>query len=229
MAAGNRSERLADSPTPLQQLAPDELELLNSFAHNQRFRAGEVIFRKGDPGTSMMSIVKGRVKISATSPGGGEAVLAILGPGEVLGEMAVLDDKDRSATATTLEACEVMVLQKSDIVTIMDQNPSVCMRLLRILSERLRRSSSLVEEQAFVSLSARLAKVLLDLAGRNAAAGTRVYFDITRESFDGPLGASRVDVEKLLLQWQASGLLTLESGYIVLARPESLARFIEIG
>ncbi len=227
MAGFSEFERQAASP--LQQLAPDELELLESFAHTQRFHAGEVIFRKGDPGTSMMSIVKGRVKISATSPGGGEAVLAILGPGEVLGEMAVLDDKDRSATATTLEACEVMVLRKSDIVTIMDQNPTVCMRLLRILSERLRRSSSLVEEQAFVSLSARLAKVLLDLAGRNATAGTRVYFDITRESFDGPLGASRVDVEKLLLQWQASGLLTVESGYIVLARPESLARFIEIG
>ncbi len=226
------SGRLAAAHLLLEHLEPHELDRLMAFARTQRYRAGEAIFHKGDPGISMMSIVAGRVKISVASPDGKEAVLAVLGPGEVLGEMAILEDRDRSADATALDASELLVLQKRDFIPFLERNPAICIRLLRILCERLRRTSALVEDRTFLSLPARLAKTLLDLAdraGRETAEGTRIDFNMSQKIFGGLLGASRESVNKQLHAWQAEGLLTIGRGYVVLARPDDLARVIDVG
>ena len=231
-ASDTRSGGLAAKHLLLEHLEPHELDRLMAFARSQRHPAGEVIFRKGDPGISMMSIVDGRVKISVASPDGKEAVLAVLGPGEVLGEMAILEDKDRSADATALDACELLVLQKRDFIPFLERNPAISIRLLRILCERLRRTSALVEDRTFLTLPARLAKTLLDLAdsaGHETTEGTRVDFNMSQKSFGGLMGASRESVNKQLHAWQAEGLLTIGRGFVVLARPEDLARVIDVG
>jgi CRP-like cAMP-binding protein len=224
--------RLATQHLLLEHLEPHELERLMQFARNQHYRAGEVIFRKGDPGISMMSIVSGRVKVSVASPDGKEAVLAVLGPGEVLGEMAIIEDKDRSADATALDACELLILQKRDFIPFLERNPAIAIRLLRMLCERLRRTSAQVEDRTFLSLPARLAKTLLDLAesgGRETENGTRVDFNMSQKNFGGLMGASRESVNKQLHAWQSEGLLTIGRGHVVLARPEDLARVVDIG
>ncbi len=231
-ASDTGSGGLAAKHLLLEHLEPHELDRLMTFARSQRHPAGEVIFRKGDPGISMMSIVDGRVKISVASPDGKEAVLAVLGPGEVLGEMAILEDKDRSADATALDACELLVLQKRDFIPFLERNPAISIRLLRILCERLRRTSAQVEDRTFLSLPARLAKTLLDLAdstGRETTEGTRIDFKMSQKNFGGLLGASRESVNKQLHAWQSEGLLTIGRGFVVLARPEDLARVIDIG
>ncbi len=231
-AADTGSRRFGASHTLLGRLDPVEMERLMAYAHSQQYRAGETIFHKGDPGLSMMSVVAGRVKISVTSPDGKEAVLAVLGPGEVLGEMAVLGDRDRSADATALDACELVVLQKRDFIPFLERNPAICIRLLRILCERVRRTSELVEDRIFLALPARLAKTLLDLAdgpGRAVADGTRVDFNMSQKNFGGLLGVSRESVNKQLHAWQSAGLLTIGRGFVVLARPEDLARVVDIG
>ena len=231
-ASDTGSGRLAAAHLLLEHLEPHEFDRLMAFARSQHHPAGEVIFRKGDPGISMMSIVDGRVKISVASPDGKEAVLAVLGPGEVLGEMAILEDKDRSADATALDACELLVLQKRDFIPFLERNPAICIRLLRILCERLRRTSALVEDRTFLSLPARLAKTLLDLAdstGRETTDGMRVDFKMSQKNFGGLLGASRESVNKQLHAWQSEGLLTIGRGFVVLARPEALARVIDVG
>ena len=223
--------RAGGSHVLLGQLEPHDLERLMAFARTQRYRPGEVIFYKGDPGISMMSIVEGRVKISVTSPDGKEAVLAVLGPGEVLGEMAILEDKDRSADATALDACELLVLQKRDVIPFLERNPAICIRLLRILCERLRRTSALVEDRTFLSLPARLAKTLLDLAasnGRETPDGTRVDFNMSQKNLSALLGASRESVNKQLHAWQTEGLITIGRGHVFLHQPDDLARVIEI-
>jgi CRP-like cAMP-binding protein len=223
------SGRVAASHLLLEHLEPHELERLMAFARSQRHPAGEVIFHKGDPGISMMSIVEGRVKISVASPDGKEAVLAVLGPGEVLGEMAIIEDKDRSADATALDACELLVLQKRDFIPFLERNPAICIRLLRILCERLRRTSELIEDRTFLSLPARLAKTLLDLAdtgGHETEDGMRVDFNMSQKNFGGLLGASRESVNKQLHAWQSEGLLTIGRGYVVLIRPDDLGRVV---
>ncbi len=158
MVASTGSERHAARHRPLEQLTQRELDLLNALAFTESHSAGKVIFRKGDLGDSMMSIVEGRVKISVSSPDGKELVIAVLGPGEVLGEMAVLGGNVRSADATVLDSCKLLVLDKSDLITILEINPMICIRLLHIMSERLRRTNALVEDHAFRSLPARLDK-----------------------------------------------------------------------
>jgi CRP-like cAMP-binding protein len=231
-ASDTGSGRLAAAHLLLEHLEPHELDRLMQFARSQRHPAGEVIFRKGDPGISMVSIIEGRVKISVASPDGKKAVLAVLGPGEMLGEMAIIEDKDPSADTTALEACEPLVLQKRDFIPFLERNPAICIRLLRILCERLRRTSALVEDRAFLSLPARLAKTLLDLAdsgGRETADGIRVDFNMSQKIFGGLMGASRESVNKQLHAWQAEGLLTMGRGHVVLVRPEDLARVVDIG
>ena len=231
-ASDTGSGHLAAKHLLLEHLEPHELERLMAFARSQHHPAGEVIFRKGDPGISMMSIVDGRVKISVASPDGKEAVLAVLGPGEVLGEMAILEDRNRSADATALDACELLVLQKRDFIPFLERNPAISIRLLRILCERLRRTSAQVEDRTFLSLPARLAKTLLDLAdraGRETTDGMRVDFKMSQKNFGGLLGASRESVNKQLHAWQSDGLLTIGRGFVVLARPEDLARVIDVG
>ena len=231
-ASDTGSRRLAAAHLLLEHLEPHEFDRLMQFARSQRHPAGEVIFRKGDPGISMMSIIEGRVKISVASSDGKEAVLAVLGPGEVLGEMAILEDKNRSADATALDACELLVLQKRDFIPFLERNPAISIRLLRILCERLRRTSALVEDRTFLSLPARLAKTLLDLAdsgGHETADGTRVDFNMSQKNFGGLMGASRESVNKQLHAWQSEGLLTMGRGHVVLARPEDLARVVDIG
>ena len=216
----------------LDRLEPDELDRLMAFARSERYDGGEVIFRKGEPGHSMMMIVSGRIKISSASRHGKEVVLAVLGPGEVVGEMAILEDKTRSADATALERSEVLVLQRRDFIPFLERNPQISIRMLGILSARLRRTSEKLRDRAFMSLSSRLAKTLLDLAltdGRDQPEGVRIAVTLSQKNLGALLGASRESVNKQLRAWQSEGLIRMGRGHIILNQPQDLALLIEAG
>ena len=167
----------------LAHLETEELAKLSRFARTEHYPKGAVIFRKGEPGTSMMTVAEGRIKISASSRDGKEAVLAVLAKGDVLGEMAILDGGPRSADATALEPTELVVIDQRDFIPFLERNPKIAVRLLRLLSERLRRTSEQVEDRSFLSLSARLAKTLLDLAdedGLPVPEGIKVPFRMSQ-------------------------------------------------
>ncbi len=169
----------------LDRLEPGELDSLLAFARVERHQANDVIFRKDDPGQSMMMVIDGRIKISSFGVDGKEVVLAILGRGEVLGEMAILEEKPRSADATALEASELVVLHKRDFIPFLERNPKVCIRLLQIMSDRLRRTSEIIEDRTFLSFPSRLAKALLDLAaagGRKLPGGVRIEFKMSQKN-----------------------------------------------
>ncbi len=214
----------------LNHLEPDELDKLMTFARMERYGANEVIFRKGDPGHSMMTVMKGRIKISAWSAEGKEAVLTVLGTGEFLGEMAILEKKERSADATALEPSELLVLHSRDFIPFLERNPKICIRMLCALSDRLRRTSELVEDRTFLSLPSRLAKTLLDLArahGRDVPDGVRVEFKMSQKDFAAWLGASRESVNRQLSAWQDDGLIRKGRGFIILNQPRELERIVE--
>ncbi len=214
----------------LEQLEPGELDALLAYATTERYSANQAIFNKGDPGNSLMIVVSGRIKICASSAEGKEMVLAVLGKGEVLGEMAILEDKPRSADATALERTEVLVLHRREFVPFLERNPKLCVRLLRVLSARLRRTSELAEDRVFLSLSSRLAKMLLDLAGGNSAdlaPNARVDFRMSQKDLAALLGASRESVNKQLSAWQHSGLIKMGRGYVVLCQPGDMVQIAE--
>lgn len=214
----------------LEHLESAELDALIAYSTTERYRANETIFNKGDPGNSLMIVVTGRIKISAFSAEGKEMVLAVLGKGEILGEMAILEDKPRSADAAALERTEVLVLHRREFVPFLERNPKLCVRLLRVLSARLRRTSELAEDRVFLSLPSRLAKVLLDLAGGDRielAAGVRVDFGMSQKDLAALLGASRESVNKQLSAWQHDGLIEMGRGYVVLCRPGDMIQIAE--
>jgi CRP-like cAMP-binding protein len=212
-------------------LTARELEQVLRFAVVQRHRAGEVLFREDEAGQSLMLITGGSVKISVSGPDGKEAVLAVLGPGEILGEMAILENRPRSADATALVRCEVLVLHQRDFVPFLERNPAVAIRLLAMMCARLRRTSELLEDRMLRHLPGRLAKALLDLCRPGevpCAPGTRVNLPIRQATLASLLGASRESLNKQLHAWQAAGLIELHRRAVVIMQPDALAKLVDM-
>jgi CRP/FNR family transcriptional regulator, cyclic AMP receptor protein len=112
----------------LAQLAPEELDRVLQVAGERRFKNGQVIFQKGDPGTSMMAVLEGRVRIGAYSEDGKEIILNIVEPGQVFGEIALLDGKERTADATAMGPTNLLVLDRRDFIPFLEWRTGVTAR-----------------------------------------------------------------------------------------------------
>src|SRR5262249_26345289 len=141
------------------------------YARVERFRKGATIFHKGDPGSGLMAVLAGEVKISVPSAEGKEAVLNVIPAGSVFGEIALLDGRPRTADAVATEDCDVLVLDRREFVPLLRANPDLALRLMELLCGRLRRTSEQVEDVMFLDLEGRLAKALLRLAGEQGRGG----------------------------------------------------------
>jgi CRP-like cAMP-binding protein len=126
------------------ELPAQDLDALLLHARVERYPTGSKIFAKGSPGRSMMAILKGRVRISVPSPAGPDAVLTILRAGEIFGEIALLDGEDRTADTAAIDDCELLVLDYRDFVPFLRQRADLCVLLLRLLCQRLRRTNQQV-------------------------------------------------------------------------------------
>lgn len=212
-------------------LDPAERARLLSYAVTQRYAAGDLVFRKDDPGTEMSLIVSGQIKIRVGGEGGGkEAVLALLGPGEVLGELALLDGKERSADAIAMVPTTLLSLQRRDFVDAIKRRPEVAIGVLSVLCARLRRTSVAVEDRYLLNFSARLAKTLLSLAASGGAAtapGTVVVLPMSQGAMASMIGCSRETLNKQLHVWQDAGLIRVRRRQITLLDPEGLAGIAE--
>ena len=191
---------------------PDDVDAPLVHARSVRYPAGGIIFARGSPGRSMMAVLNGSVRISTTSPQGREVVLAILQAGEIFGEMALLDGGDRAADAIAMSDCELLVVDQRDFIPFLKNRSDVCSALLRLLSQRLRRTDELVEAAMFERLESRLAKALVQLAsadGAGDAAPSRVQLEVSQHHLSLMVGASREKVNRQLGAWQRVGLLEL--------------------
>jgi CRP/FNR family transcriptional regulator, cyclic AMP receptor protein len=191
------------------KLPQADLDALLLHAHGQHYAAGREIFAKGSPGRSMMAILKGTVRISAPSPAGPDIVLTMLHAGEVFGEIALLDGEDRTADATAVTDCELLVIDHRDFVPFLERRADLCILLLKLLCQRLRTTDRQVEEVMFGRLDARIAKALIRLAAGTPADGDGVTLHITQQELAGMVGASRESVNKQLHVWQGSGVVRL--------------------
>src|SRR5215471_12196380 len=153
------------------RLGDSEREALFARARTQRYAANESIFLMGSPGDSMVAVLSGTIRISVPSPDGKEIVLAILGPGEICGEIALLDGKERSADARAATDCTVVVLERRDVLAFFGQHPDAWARLIEVLCERLRLADQQMAEFALSPVPVRLAKALLRLAVADGEAG----------------------------------------------------------
>ena len=201
------------------QLRPEERERLVTYMRVARYPARTVLFRKGEPGTNMMVVLRGRVKICTHSEDGKELVLNLVNPGDVFGEIALLDGSDRTADAVTLDECELLVLERRDFMPFLARHPEACMRLFAVLCERVRRTSELLEEALFLEGASRLAKRLVRLAevfGEPVEGGIRVSLRLSQQQLGNMVGMSRESMNKQLKQWRRDRLIRMDDGYITI-------------
>ena len=206
----NERRRLFVGHALFGKLPPADLDALLLHARLERYPAGRAIFAKGSPGRSMMAILKGSVRISTPSPAGPDIVLTILQPGEVFGEIALLDGADRTADATAVSDCELLVLDHRDFIPFLERRADLCLLLLRLLSQRLRQTDQRFEEVMFGRLDGRIAMTLARLAhGTSSRDDGVVALHITQQELAGMVGAARESVNKQLHVWQKEGVLRL--------------------
>jgi CRP-like cAMP-binding protein len=135
----------------LGKLSRAETDTLLHYARVERYPAGYEIYAKGSPGQSMMAVSSGTVKMTSVSIEGNEIVFNIVHPGDIFGEIALLDGGERSADAVAMTDCELLVLNRRDFMPILERRADICLILLRILCQRLRQTSEQVEDVLFKS------------------------------------------------------------------------------
>ena len=213
-------------------LSPAERSDLVARARIRTYPAGETMFLMGSTGDSMMAVIDGTIRISVPSPEGKEIVLAIIQPGEVFGEIAVLDGKERTAEATVMTDCTLAVLERRDVLSFLEAHPSGWPRLVELLCARLRHSDRQIAEMAFLQLPVRLAKALLrmaDMAAGLAGARSGARIKLTQRELGNIVGMTRESVNKCLREWQRSGIVRIEANAIVIVKREALEQVAENG
>ncbi len=200
-------------------LTPDERSALVGRAHVRNFTAGDTIFLIDSPGDSMMAILEGSVRISVPSPEGKEVLLAILYPGEVFGEIALLDGKGRTAEARAMTPCSVAVLDRREVMAFFTRHPDAWPKLVEVLCERLRRTDQHLAEMALLEVPLRLAKALLRLlnAEGNGGGAPATKVALTQRELGNMVGASRESVNKCLSEWQRRGIVSIEDNFSTIA------------
>ncbi len=187
----------------------------------------DVVFCEGDAGDSLYVVRDGKVKITRASAGSRENLLAVLGPGDLLGELSLFDSLPRTATATAVTDTTLFRLGAAEFDAYLAERPSVAPALLTVLAGRLRDTNDAMADLIFTDVPGRVAKALLSLGDRFAeptADGPRVTHDLTQEELAQLVGASRETVNKALSDFAGRGWIRLDGKAVVLLDPERLAQ-----
>ena len=212
-------------------LSDTALDGIAALATRRTYYKGSVIFSQGDKGDALFGVASGRVRISASASGGREVFLNIMEPGDTFGEIAVMDGLPRTANAVAIDTSALIVIQRADFLPFLEREPQLAIHLLKLMCERLRWTSELVEESAFMDGPARLAKRLLILAslhGRAARVG-HLELRISQAELARFLGISRQIVNQHLSDWRRHGWIELGRTQIVIRNTDALRAIIAEG
>ncbi len=187
------------------EMIEEEIDDLTALAQVRKLPKDTTVFHAGDPADAVFVVASGRVKVVITSSDGKEFILTVLGAGQVFGEMALLESAPRSASVVTLSAVEVLVINRVDFQRLLESNPRISLRLMAILSRRLRRANSKMESLAYMDVAGRLARYLLDLArdhGQRLGNGWVVVRRPTHSDIAHSIGTSRETVSRLINEFE---------------------------
>jgi len=188
---------------------------------------GDVLFNEGDQGDRLYVIGEGKIKLGRRSSDGRENLVAILGPGEMFGELSLFDPGPRTMTATAVAETQLMGIGHDDLSGLLAGRPEVAKVLLAALAKRLRRTNENLADLVFTDVPGRVAKALLDLSsrfGRPTEDGILVSHDLTQEELAQLVGASRETVNKALADFASRGWLRLEARAVLIHDVERLKR-----
>ena len=195
------------------------IQRLVELSVTRRLARDEVLFRKGDEGGALYGVLEGAVRIAVGGPDGREIVLNVMEPGDIFGEIALLDALPRTADASAVVACRLVEIRRRDFLLLMEREPKLSAHIIELLCERLRWVSDLVEDAVFLPLPARLAKRLLALAvayGKEGPEGIVIELAISQGELAHLAGGSRERVSKLLAKWARNGIVILARSRVTL-------------
>jgi len=209
----------------------DVLAAVGAAMQEMRHAAGTQIFSRGDPGDSLFLILTGRVRISILTPDGRELSFSHAVPGDIVGEIAVLDGSPRSANATALSSVVALRLSARDFNRLVDQHSSLARAAIRLLCRRLRELSDHLEDIALLPLSARLARFFLNRLdvprnGQSAGKAARLSLGISQSELALLLGASRPKVNAALMSLALAGAV-VRDGDSFTCNPRLLAELAQ--
>ena len=173
----------------------------------------------------MYIIVQGAVKIFIPSTDGREVVLAVHRTGDLFGEMSLLDDERRSASATTLDDTEMVSLSREDFQDVLHRHPDACRAILDVLVKRLRQTNQSMQDAYLLDVPGRLARRLLILArdhGIVTDEGIEIGLKVSQQDLASMIGASRVAVNKQLQAWRQGGIVDVRRQRVTIIKPEAL-------
>jgi CRP/FNR family cyclic AMP-dependent transcriptional regulator len=194
--------------------------------------AEQVLFLAGDAGDGCYRIEKGLLKVSMVSTSGAERILSILGPGAIVGELAVLDGLPRSASVLALRESELLFISKAKFEEFAKKNQELYQHLVTLLASRLRETNDVIAAESFLPLRGRVALTLLELAehfGENVGSGRIVIRQKFGQSdLAAMAGIARENVNRILADWKRRKLVSRISGYYCLESKSQLQREIDL-
>ena len=213
-------------------LADEVIGNIADMAVTRELAAGQLLFSKGDPGDALYGVMSGRIRISAGAPSGKEVVLNTIEAGQVFGEIALLDGRPRTADAAAAVNSELMRIRRRDFIRYMESEPRLATHLLEMLCQRVRATSELVEDSAFLALPARLAKRLLGMSGYPGGDTEEIDFGnlelkISQQELGRLMDSSREAVNKHLQNWRRRGWVELGRNRVTIVDPEALSDLVE--
>ena len=195
------------------QIASD----LFASATQRRLKLGDTLFEAGDPGDGCYRLDEGALKVSLTSPEGDERILAILAPGALVGELAILDGLPRSASVVALRDCKLRFISRVAFEDCTRRHPQIYRHLVVLMAARLREANDTIGALAFLTIKGRVARALMEIAdsfGEDAGSrATLIRFKINQRDLAAMAGVARENASRILNEWERGKLVTKSSGY----------------
>lgn len=215
-----------------ERLSAGEIDELGSIVKKRTLAPDTAVFFEGEPSDCLYMLLSGSVKAYATSEEGQERILKILEPGEIFGELAMLDGHPRSATVATLEPAEIASISRKDFQAFVASRPAILWKVIEVLCQRMRSANVALLDMSSRDVPYRLLAALSQLAeryGENAPDGScRIHLKLGVKDLTAMVGSNRETVSRLLHQYQEEGLIRLEGkGQIFIPNRPALARALE--
>jgi CRP-like cAMP-binding protein len=208
-------------------LEPGELAALARHAFVRRLARGQILFTEGEPSDHLFLVRSGRLRVFVASSRGEELVLSVVGPGESLGELSVLDRQPRSATVDALEAAELIALAGEDARQLLDTNHQALHAVAVALAAGMRRLSGTAADLVFLDLPRRLAKLLLAEAETRVDGTVVSQLAMSQTGVAARLGVTRQSLNRALATLVNRGWITVDGTAVRLNDPAALTKFAE--
>ena len=208
-------------------ISPSDMREMEKITRMEEVRKRQPLYLPGDPSNNVYLLKQGRVKIANTAPNGKEVTFDILEPGEVFGELEVLEGSPRSTSAEALDDALICVIPRKDFDQYLAMHPNVTVKLTKLIGLRLKRIQSRVEDLVFRDVPARLAHLLSELGRSEGVAGqqgVRLKVKLTHQEMANLIGCSRETVSTIMGQFRDQELIKMEGRTITLLKPAALSQ-----